>query len=172
MRLVRKSANDAGRCSVKLAADQAGGGREFVGYRFKARVQGVAVRIAAPAIIAQRFHPRNANAEIREPFAPRTAEAVSNDNGDGELGGLLEGEMKSAGRTVRIGGQKQGVSAAIDVGNIYSTVGTDKTVLRFRDEHSILAADNGSLLARWISIGSAGEARTASAAEQKTRREV
>src|SRR5580658_3284032 len=104
MRLVMKSTNDACRGSVKLAADQAGGGREFVGDRFKARVQSVAVRIAAPAIIAQRFHPRNANAEIWEPFAAREAEAVRNSNGDDELGGLLECEMKSASRTVRIGG--------------------------------------------------------------------
>ena len=137
----------AGR-AVKLAADQSGGAGQFVGDGFKAGVQSVAVRIAAAAIVAQRFHSGDANAEVDQAFAPGTAEGVGDENGNGEFGALLEFAMKFAGGAVGIGGQKQGVPAAIDVGDIYAAVGADETVTRLGDEHAVLAPDYGAALAQ------------------------
>ncbi len=57
-RFVRKSANDAGWRAVELAANQRGGTSQLVGDGFKTGLQSVAMRIAAAAIIAQRFDPR------------------------------------------------------------------------------------------------------------------
>src|ERR1039458_1846448 len=83
-RFVGKSANDARRSAVQFAADQPGGGGQFVGNGFKAGVQSVAVRIAAAAIVAQRLHSGDADAEINQAFAPGTAERVGDENWDGE----------------------------------------------------------------------------------------
>src|SRR6202023_2747237 len=108
-RFIGKSANDARWGAVQLTADERGGGGEFVGDSFKAGVQLVTVRIAPAAIVAQRLHPRDADAEVHQSLAPWTAESVGDENGNGERSALLDFLMKFAGGTVRIGGQKQGV---------------------------------------------------------------
>ena len=108
--LVRKPANDAGRCAVELAADQPGGASQFVGDGFQAGLQRVAVGIAAAAVVAQRFHPRDADAKVHEAFAPGSAKRVGDQNGDSEPGALLDFAIEFARRAVGIGGQQQGVA--------------------------------------------------------------
>ncbi len=48
--------------------------------------------------------------------------------------------MKFASGAVGIGGQKQGVAAAIDVGDIHAAVGADETVASLGDEYAVLCA--------------------------------
>ncbi len=73
-RQVRKSANEANRNTIQLAANQSGGTGQFVGDRFDAGVQHVALWIAASTIVAQRFHAGDANAEFDQTFTPGPAE--------------------------------------------------------------------------------------------------
>ena len=95
-RFVRKSANDARRRALELAANQRGGASQLVGDGFKTGLQSVAVRIAAAAIVAQRFHPGHADAEVHQSLAPGSAESVGDENGDGKPSELLEFAMKFA----------------------------------------------------------------------------
>ena len=81
---IAKSANDAGGSAIELAADQPGGAGQFVGDGLDAGLQLVAVRIASAAIVAQRFHPGDADGEFRQAFAPRAAETVSDDDRNGD----------------------------------------------------------------------------------------
>jgi hypothetical protein len=71
---VAKSADDACRSAVEFAADEGSGAGQFVGNGFQTGLQLVAMRVAASAIVSQRFHPRDANAEIDKTFAPGTPE--------------------------------------------------------------------------------------------------
>ena len=48
---------------------------QFVGDGLDAGFQFVSVRIAPAAIIAQRFHPGDADGEFSQAFAPRTTES-------------------------------------------------------------------------------------------------
>ena len=123
-----KSADDAGRSAVEFAADQSRCGRQFVSNGFQAGLQRVAVRIAAATIVAQRLSSRRCRCRNRQAFAPRTTECVSDEDGDRELGALLQFAMKLASGTVGIDGQKQGVAAAIDVGDVHAAVGADESV--------------------------------------------
>ena len=89
------------------------------------------------------FMPGDTDAEIDQSFAPRTAESVGDENGDRELSSLLQFAMKFSRGTVGIGGKKQSVASPINIGDIDSAVGADETMMRFRDKHTILTADDG-----------------------------
>ena len=104
--------------------------------------------IAPAALVAQRLHSGDADAEIDQAFAPRSAKCVGDENGDGERSALLQLAMKFAGGAVGVGGQKQGVAAAIDVRDINAAVGTDESVMGLGDEHAILSPDESAALAQ------------------------
>jgi len=56
--------------------------------------------------------------------------------------------MKVACGAVRVGGQKQGVIAAIDIGHIHAAVGANEPVVRLGDEYAILAPDDRTAFAQ------------------------
>ena len=142
-----KSADDARRGAVEFAADESGGAGQFVGDRLDAGFQSIAVRIASAAVIAQRFHPRDADRELGQALAPRAAEAVGDDNRDGNPGAAFERASQVGGGAIRIFGKQQGVAASVDVGNIDAAVGAEEAVVGFGDQNAVLAADNGPALA-------------------------
>ena len=59
---------------------------------------------------------------------------------------LLQFAMQPCRGGVGIFGQQQRVAAAIDVGNVHSTVGADQAVTRFRDQHAALAPHHAPAL--------------------------
>ena len=63
------------------------------------------MRIALAAIVAQRLHSGDADAEIHQPFAPGATEGVGDKNGDGDASVLLQVAIKFSGRAVGIGGR-------------------------------------------------------------------
>jgi hypothetical protein len=111
-------------------------------------MQSESVRIPAPAVVAERFHPSNSDAEIDQAFTPGTAEGIGDNHGNFELGAFFQIGVKLASGMVRVGGQKHGVSATIYVGDINPTVCADKAVLGFGDEHSMLSTDYGAAFAQ------------------------
>ena len=85
-----------------------------------------------------------------KPFAPGTAEAVSNDHGNRKARALFQCAAKIGGGAVGIFRQEQSVPPSIDIRDIDAAVGAQKSVMRLGDQHAVLAADHsaGSRAAR------------------------
>ena len=85
--------------------------------------------IAASAVVAQRFHSRDADGEFGQAFAPGTAETVGDDDRESARPvRFLNSRRKFGGGAVGIFGKQQRVLAAVDVGNIDAAVGAEKAV--------------------------------------------
>lgn len=146
-RLTVKAADDAGGGAVQFAANEAGGGGEFVGKGFDAGVKLESVGIAAAAVVAQRLHTGDTNAEIHQALTPRTAEAVADKHGNGKAGVFFEFTMKLARGAVGIFRKQHRVAATINVRDVNSAVGAEEAVVSFGDEHAVSASDDGFALA-------------------------
>src|SRR5258708_38461869 len=97
---VLESTNDARWRAIQLTANESGRARQFIGDRLNAGLQFVAVRIAAPAIVAQRFHAGDADGKFGKSFAPGPAEAVGDDHRDGNGGGPFQRAAERGGGSV------------------------------------------------------------------------
>jgi len=69
-----ETAYEASRRPVEFATDESGGAGQFVRDGLDAGAQFITVGISPATIISQRLHPRNADGELGQAFAPRTAE--------------------------------------------------------------------------------------------------
>src|ERR1700727_3487360 len=98
---------------------------------------------AAAAVVAQSFHAGDTDAEIHKPVAPGASKCISDENRNRKRGSLFDFAMEFACRTVGVNGQEKRVTPAIDIRDIDAAVRTDKPVMSFGDEHSILASNNG-----------------------------
>src|ERR1700722_4702104 len=105
------------------------------------------MRVAVAAVVAQRLHSSDADGNLRQAFAPGAAKTVGDDDGDRQSCLLLEGAAKVGGGAVGIFGEQQRVTASVDVGDVDATVGAEKAVMRFGNEHAVLTADDGTALA-------------------------
>jgi len=141
-----KSADDTGRRSIELAADQAGGTRQFVGDGLNCAFQYVAVRVTMAAIVAQRLHAGDANGEFCQTLAPGASEAVGNDDGKGDASSFLELPTKIECGPVRVQGKQESMPASVHIGDVDAVVGAQEAVMGFGDEDAVPAADNGAAL--------------------------
>src|SRR5229473_2715383 len=104
------------------------------------------MRVATAAIVMQSFHAGHANGNLGEPFAPRPAESVSDDHGDGKVQSFLELCVDFCRRTVGIFRQQESVTAPVHVGDIHSTVGADQAVASLCDQDAAFAANDATAL--------------------------
>src|SRR5579863_1773248 len=82
--LIREPANDACGSASQLATDETSGARQFIGDGFDAGAETISVRIAAAAVVVQGFHASGPNRYFCEPLAPRAAETIGDDDGNGK----------------------------------------------------------------------------------------
>ena len=104
------------------------------------------MRIGLSAIVVQRLHASYADRNFGQPFTPGTTESICDDHRDGKVQSFFQSTMDSRGRTVGIIGQKKGVLASVNVGDVNSAVGADKSVTGFSNQHAAFAANDAAAL--------------------------
>src|ERR1051325_9436998 len=111
---VLESAYDARRPARQLATSQTRHGGKFVGRRFQADAQNVAVRVSTLAIISKRVHSCQTDRHFDQAFAPRTSECVGNDHRYRKSELFLKRPVNTAGRGISIAGQERGRLPTLD----------------------------------------------------------
>src|SRR5437879_8425738 len=139
---ILESANNARGRARQLATDQAGCASKFISNRVNARTQLVTARIATPSVILQRLHSCHPDCSLGQSLAPRAPETISDDYRNRKVQTLFQITMNPGSRAVWIFRQQQSMTTTIKVGNIYAAVGANQAVPRFRDQHSLLAANH------------------------------
>src|SRR3989442_12156543 len=143
---ILESANNACGRARQLATNQAGCASQFISNCVNARTQLVTARIATPSIILQRLNSCHADCNLGQALAPGTPETISDDHRNRKVQTLFQITMNPGSRAVWIFSQKQTMTTTIKVGNIYAAVGANQAVPRFRDQHSLLAANHAPAL--------------------------
>src|SRR5437016_10362730 len=139
---ILESANNACGRARQLATNQAGCASQFISNCVNARTQLVPARIATPSIILQRLNSCHADCNLGQALAPGTPETISDDHRNRKVQTLFQITMNPGSRAVWIFRQQQSMTTTIKVGNIYAAVGANQAVPRFRDQHSLLAANH------------------------------
>lgn len=143
---VAESTDNASWNAIEFAAYQACGGGEFIGDRFATGMQFITVRIMLSAVITQRFHTGDADAEVDQTFSPGAAEAIGNDDRNLETGALFDFTMECGCRAIAIFGKQHGMLAAIYIRHVDAAVGAKESVVCFSDQYSVLAANHSAAL--------------------------
>src|ERR1019366_4840067 len=141
------AANDARGRFRQLAANQSRRASQFVRHRVDRRVQRIAMRIAAAAVVDQRPHPSDANRHFRQAFPPWTPKTIADDHRDVDPKLLLQLPPQPRRGTIRIHRQQHRMPPTIHVRHIHATVGANKSVLRLGDQHVALAPHDSPALA-------------------------
>src|SRR5580698_738636 len=105
-------------------------------------MQLIAVRVGLAAVVAQRLHAGDPDAEINQAFAPWAAKAIGNDDGDGNAGFTFDFATKICGGAIGILWKKHGMLAAIDIGDIDAAVSAEKSMMSFGNQHAVFAAND------------------------------
>src|SRR6202163_3707287 len=82
---IGESSNDTCRRTRKLAADQARCASQLVGVCLNTSLQRVSVRVRLAAIVVKGLHPRHADGNFGQAFAPGPAESICDDHRDGKV---------------------------------------------------------------------------------------
>ncbi len=105
-------------------------------------LQLVARRVAAPAQVAERGDPGDAERYIGRSLAPRTPERIADDDPDVNSGQVAQAFAEPAGRGVRIEREQHECARAGGVGGIDACARTDEAVPRLGDQKRRPRADD------------------------------
>ena len=127
-RLPVEAADDRDGNAVELAHHGLGGARELVGEGEDRRLQDVAGRVPLTEIVGDRLKAREADGDVAQPFAPRPAERVGDDDGQLVPRQLAQPVPDPARRAIRVLRQEaRGVR--IGVGLIHAGVGAHPSMI-------------------------------------------
>src|ERR1700687_1096143 len=134
--------------AVELAHDGIGRGGALIGQRPDRRLQHAAGRILLAQIALERLEPRHADRDVGQPFAPRSAERVGDDDAQIVARQGAEAVAQPARGTVGVRGEETG-RVGVDVGLVHARVRADPALVRLDDQHALVAPDYSTALAEY-----------------------
>ena len=103
--------------------------------------------VAASAVVDERTHAGNTDRDFGQSFAPRSAEAVTDDYWDLDSEMLFEVAAQLAGGPVGIFGEQYGVLSSIDIRNVDAAIGANEAVFGLGDHDAMFPAHDAVTLA-------------------------
>ena len=101
------------------------------------------MRVASATVVVKGFHASDPDGDFGETLTPGASEAVADDDRDRDLQMFPDFTMEAGGRAVRVLGEKKGVLATVDVGDIDPAIGADETVAGLGYQDPVFATDDG-----------------------------